>query len=389
MSEIHIEVSGSGKGSGNAIAPPRYLLKDPNARCPRRILAVLCALFSLAAAAVPAATPVEVVVPTVGDSARIMALTGSFTARRAAALSPRLSGLVARVAVDAGDRVAAGQPLVELDDELARLEVRRAQAVLEEQRVALDEAERLRDEARRLGRDRVLPETEVDAREAAAVRARAALSRAEAELATAQARLARHAVIAPFPGTIARKRAEAGEWVETGTPVVELVDEQSLWLDVQAPQQYWPDLGADARARVTVDALPDQAFDARVHARVPVSDPAARTFLVRLAIGDLPAAVTPGMSARVRFEVPATVDVLQLPRDALIRYPDGTVTVWVIDESGDAPRAREIAVRLGRTLGNQVEILGGLDRIRPVVSRGNEVLSENEPVRITNRSAAP
>lgn len=332
------------------------------------------------------AVPVEAVMPEVGQSRTTVSLTGSFTARRAAALSPRVPGLVADVAVDAGDRVRAGDVLLRLDDQLAELEVRGAEAALEEALANLAEAQRLRDEAVDLGSRNALPATEVAARRSAVAVAQAAVSRANSDLTAARERLRRHTVIAPFDGVIASRGTESGEWVETGAAVLELVGTGELWLDVRAPQRYWPDLQPDSRVSAMADAFPDRVLDARVHARVPVSDPAARTFLVRLVIDD-PAGITPGMSASARFTLGKGTQVLRVPRDAIIRYPDGTTTVWVVDDSGDAPQAREVSVEIGRYLGDLVEISAGISARDPVVIRGNEGLTQGQTVRL--REALP
>ena len=178
--------------------------------------------------------------PEVRPAVERIELTGSFTARRAAQLSPRLSGLVETIDIDAGDQVAAGNVIVRLDDQLAELQLAQAEAAVAQSQASFDEAVRLRDEALRLGEDRFFPDTEIQARKSAVQVARAALDVARAERDTAAERLARHAIIARFDGVIARRLTEAGEWVETGTAVAELVAVDDLWLDVQAPQRLWP-----------------------------------------------------------------------------------------------------------------------------------------------------
>ncbi|MFW6094466.1 MAG: efflux RND transporter periplasmic adaptor subunit [Pseudomonadota bacterium] len=317
-----------------------------------------------------------------GPAQRTLELTGSFTARRAARLSPRVSGLVAQVAVDAGDSVSRDDVLVRLDAGLAELAVAEARAVVEERRAALAEARRLLFESQRLGEREVVPETEIEAHRSQVDIAAAALARAEQTLATAQEERVRHVVAAPFGGVVAERLVEVGEWVETGTAVVELVDTDALWLDVRAPQRYWSEIGHDAEVDVSVDAVPGRTFEARVHRRVPVNDADARTFLLRLVVDNEGGLINPGMSARVRFGVVGNGDVLRVPRDALIRYPDGTTTVWVVDRDDEVPRAREVAVEVGGYAEDQAEIVDGLRAGAAVIVRGNEVLRSGERVRV-------
>jgi RND family efflux transporter MFP subunit len=164
--------------------------------------------------------------------------------------------------------------------------------------------------------------------------------------------------------------------------VAELVAVDDLWLDVQAPQRLWPRLDEDTEVDVVVDALDGASFTAQVAARVPVSNPDARTFLLRLVLPEADADITPGMSARARLRLTTDADALLVPRDALIRYPDGTITVYTVDETVSPPVARQRQVGVGRVDGDRAVIESGLTADEAVIVRGNEVLAEGQPVRI-------
>jgi RND family efflux transporter MFP subunit len=347
-----------------------------------RISAVAALLSAALIAQAQDPAPVAIARPEVQPAIERVDLTGSFTARRAASLSPRLSGLIESIGVDAGDRVSSGDVIVQLDDRLAELELAQAEAAVEQAQAAFDEAIRLRDEAERLVEDRFFPDTEVRARRSAAQVARAALDVAMAERDTVAERVARHRIVAPFDGVIARRLTEAGEWVQTGTAVAELVAIEDLWLDVQAPQRLWPRLRQDTDVEVIVDALGGRSFSGAVAARVPVSDPAARTFLLRLVLPEADPDITPGMSARTVLRLRTDADALLVPRDALIRYPDGTITVYTVDESSSPPVARQRQITIGRVDGERAVIEAGLTTDEVVIVRGNEVLAEGQPVRI-------
>jgi RND family efflux transporter MFP subunit len=213
---------------------------------------------------------VRVVRPERGTVREVLTLTGTVTSTRAADLSSRVSGLVARVHVDAGTRVKAGDLLIELDDALARLELDRVRAAEDETRIRLAEAERLRDEAVRLVADRNIPKSQADTAEAEVRIAAAALVRIEAERRRQEELVARHRLVAPFTGVVGRKLTEAGEWVDTGTPVLELVAVDEIRVDVQVPQERYGDLVAGAEVAVRADGLPGQVFAGRMSTIVPV-----------------------------------------------------------------------------------------------------------------------
>lgn len=339
---------------------------------------LLVVTAALLPALLQAATPVAVTIPATGQATQTLSLSGNLTPRQASRLSPQVPGLVAQMHVDAGDTVSAGEILVELEARTAELEEARARAVLGEAQAAVVEARRLRDEGRRLLERRVLPDSEVQAREAALQLAEATAARAQAELAIARERVVQHAVQAPFDGVVSRRLAEAGEWVGTGTAVLELVSVDDLWLDVRVPQQFWARLGDEVQLTAFADALPGQALDAQVSARVPVNDPAARTFLLRLLVHDESARLTPGMSARVEIEIPGGEAATMVPRDAILRYPDGTTTIWLALPQDGGWVARQVAVDVLRLAGANAELAGALPADARVVTRGNEGLAEGE-----------
>lgn len=353
-------------------------------RMPRRARAApaLAWLALLAAPAAGARTPVEVVLPREATLAATLDLTGSVSAERSAQVSVDVDGLIARVAVDAGDRVEAGEVLLELDDTLARLALARARAVTAQGQAQADEAARLADEARRLAADGHLPATEAATRAAAVGLAQAALAAARAAEQEQAERVRRHRLRAPFAGVIAARMAEQGEWVAPGSALFSLVALDRVRLDLQAPQERFAEIRPGAAVEVEADAAAGSRLPGTVQALVPVGTGGARSFLVRVLVEDAEGRLLPGTSARARIRLPdGDRAVLAVPGDALLRYPDGSHGVFVVVDEGEGPVARARKVELGRRAGDEVELLSGLAASEPVVVRGNEVLRDGEPVR--------
>ncbi|MBT5900930.1 MAG: efflux RND transporter periplasmic adaptor subunit [Opitutaceae bacterium] len=309
-------------------------------------------------------------------------LTGTVTARRQASLSSRITGLVQSVAVDAGSYVKAGDALLTLDSTLAELAAQSADADRVAAQTQLSESNRLLEETRSLLKSKSVPETQFLNREAAATMAASAARRAEVAHRQSQELVARHTVVAPFSGVIARKFTEAGEWVSTGAPVLRLVELEGARVDVQIPQERIAAIADDTPVEFTIDSAPDQSIAGRITARVPVSNPDTRTALVRIEPIDTNIALPPGKSVRVIFHPQSDQSVLTVPRDALIRRADGTVTVMIAQPDGDQFTATASRVDLGRTFSDQIEILSGLEPGQHVITRGNETVREGQPVRL-------
>jgi multidrug efflux pump subunit AcrA (membrane-fusion protein) len=122
-------------------------------------------------------------------------------------------------------------------------------------------------------------------------------------------------------------------------------------------------------------------LDGKVVARVPVNSQNARTFLVRVTVTDPAQVMTPGMSAQVVFPITGGTSTVRIPRDAVLRKPDGSTTVWIAGE-GDTPTVSEREVQLGRSLRDWVDVHNGLSAGMRVVVRGNETLAEGQQVRV-------
>jgi len=349
-------------------------------------LTVLLFASALACAQEPA--PVTAVSLTASRPVSELQLTGTLTAERSARLSSRVDGLVSRVRTDAGARVKAGEPLIEIDSTMAQLALSRAEADARRARTQFDESQRLFEEAKRLAADKHIPQTTLDTRAAEARLAEAALASAEAAMREQAELVRRHSLIAPFDGVVTRKLTESGEWVTRGTTVLELVATDRVRLDVYAPQERFRDIALDSEVHVRPDALPGSTLTGRIAARVPVSDQNTRNFLIRILIEDPKQQIPPGTSAtasiRVAREGSPTVIV---PRDALLRHADGGHSVFVVEAGGEGTtisRRRNVKVGAGSAAG--VEVTAGLDGTERVVTRGNEILRDGQPVRLVGGS---
>jgi len=328
-----------------------------------------------------AQVPVGVVTVTEERVLQELRLTGSVTAERSARLSLATSGLVQTLAVDAGSRVAAGDSLLGLDDELARLDRQASQAAAREARLQLEDARRRLEEGRSLLPQRGIAETAVRDLEAEVAQAEAALARAEAEAERRRAVLARHQLRAPFAGIVAARHTDLGEWVTPGTPVFELVGLENLRLEFAVAEDVVAGIQSGAETAYRLGKAPERAWAARVDSLVPVADPGARTFLLRiLPEGERPPFMLPGMSVGAELQLDTGRRALTVPRDALLRYPDGRVVVWTVEAGESGPVARETPVQPGLTFDGRVEVRGDLELGERVVVRGNEALTVGQRV---------
>ncbi len=330
---------------------------------------------------VAAAPPVSVAESAQRPVVNVVVVSGTVTSPQSAVLSPSVGGLIERMDVDAGDRVETGSIVVALDRELGNLALERARAEQTQARSALEDSRRRLREAEEMGPEKGIAETQIKSLRAEVARDDAALQAATAAARQQEAIVRRHDVRAPFAGVVSRRLAEVGEWVSPGDGLVELVATDRLRFDFRVPQSYFTSIRETTRVDLTLDALPDNVIPGRVQAIVPVKDPGARTFLLRVVTdpgSDLP--VTPGMSARAAIRIDVGRDAVVVPRDALLLYPDGRRTVWVVDSGEAETTVHEQRVETGLEFDGFVEIQSGLEVGVRVVTRGNEALRNGQTV---------
>ena len=338
------------------------------------------AALAIAAAGEP--SPVSVAVATRAPVVESLTLTGTVHARHRSHLSARTSGLVETMHVDAGDRVKRGEVLMELDAELAGLELEQIEGRLDQARIALAEADRLSSEAVELAGRGAFPKSEADTRRSVLDVSRAPVRQLEAEAKRQQSVVDRHRLVAPYDGVISERAADIGEWVETGTPVFELVSLADPRLDMQVPQEHFASIATDPPVTVELDAAPGRTFPAKVAAIVPVKDPVARTFLVRIEWLEAEKAAAPGMSGKAIFALESADAALQVPRDAIVRSPGGGAVVWTVEETNGSATVRPCEVTLGESLTDRIEVRDGLAAGARVVVRGNEALEAGQRVTV-------
>jgi RND family efflux transporter MFP subunit len=184
---------------------------------------------------------------------------------------------------------------------------------------------------------------------------------------------------------ISERLTEAGEWIEPGKSVLTLVAVDELRIEFRVPQEFYSRLNTQSTITVTLDALPDSEFDGTIDAVVPFSDASARTFLIHVKVDVGSARLTPGMSVHGKLNLTTGREGVVVARDAILRYPDGRVTVWVIDPDSAPPTVSEKRVTTGHSFDGLITIREGIQAGDVIVVRGNESLQEGQQVRIQRR----
>ncbi len=309
-------------------------------------------------------------------------LTGTVISSRQARLSTEISGLIDNIDVDIGDRISAGDVILTLKSDLEQLSLQAKRAEAEQVRRELADARRRLADAERLGRSNTVSANEINSLKAEVSIDAAEVTRLKAEEQQQQLRLRQHTLRAPFAGVISARNAEQGEWVAPGHAVVELVSLTAPEIEFQVPQRVYARLDAISRIEVSFGSLPGQSFAADIIAVVPVTDRGSRTFPVRTRLDDSTVSLIPGVSASATLHISSSDDGVVVDRNALIRYPDGRITLWVVEQNEGQATVTEKQVQTGLSFNGQINITSGLAAGELVVVRGNESLREGQSVTV-------
>jgi RND family efflux transporter MFP subunit len=323
----------------------------------------------------------------------VISLTGTVTPKRRSKLSSRAAGLVMEMRVDAGAMVKKGDTLMSLDTRLAEISLELIRTEIARGEIELEEAKRQEEEVRNLTRTGGISKSEAETRKSAVRISESTLAQMKVREQEQIEMIARHQLIAPFSGVISQKNAEEGEWVTTGAPVFELVEVEMPRFDLQVPQEFLSRISGVERITVILDAYPDKPIEAEIEVIVPVKDRISRTFLARLSLKDSENLAAPGMSGQTKISYREnTQKTVQIPRDAVIRFPDGTSKVWILSRAGENSTVTSRIVKTGNSLGEYTEIKEGLDGGEEIILKGNEGLREEmivSPKPLTASSTQP
>ena len=192
---------------------------------------------------------------------------------------------------------------------------------------------------------------------------------------------------------VSRRLVEVFENVQAKQTVVVVEDLTRLEVEVNVPERdilarsagnrgYTFDemqrVSESVQPTITISAIPDREFSARITEIATQADPSTRTFAVRLAF-DLPEDVglLPGMTSRVRGRFNASGSIY-IPLSALASTPEGKGKVWIIDPGTMTAQAREIT--LGEMNSDQVQVLSGLLPGEMIATTGATLLAEGMQV---------
>ena len=317
------------------------------------------------------------------DGASNLVLPGSTQAIQETAIYARTNGYVRKWYADIGAKVEAGQLLAEIETPEIDQELNQARAAAQQAAANLELARATLKRWDYLLQRKVVSAQEFDEKKAGSDARQADFTAAQANVKRLEETQGFQKIVAPFSGIVTARTVDNGMLVSAGSagqsqPLFRVAQTDTLRIYVTVPQTYASSIKPDQNATVSFREISDKAFSAKIVRTAGALDPAARTLLTELQVANTDRKLFPGMYAEVKFAFPQDGRTLLVPGNAVMVQSDGPKVLTV-----DAKQTiRTRPVKLGRDLGDKVEILSGLDPAEPLVANPSDSLSEGVEVKV-------
>jgi multidrug efflux pump subunit AcrA (membrane-fusion protein) len=383
-----------------------------------------CSKSSTAQARGGDAAPASVQAQTVREEVvrRSVDIVGTLAAADQVVVSSETDGTVSRILADLGDRVTAGQPLVELDREkrqysldqqratLARAlasygasepgklppieqtpDVKKAQAELQQARQNFERTQTL--QQRQLVAQQLLDDAQAtlqakqagyDAALQNAKNLQAQIDAADASLKLADRQLRDTFIRAPFDGYVQERVVSLGELVKAQAPVMKVVRIDPLKVTAEIPERMAPWIKTGAPVDLNVDAYGDRTFKGTLSRISPAVNTQTRAFPFEARVPNTDSLLKPGTFARVHIETAQQDKIVTVPYAAL-QYRYGVNRVFVVD--GDKLAVREL--KTGDRLGDRIEVLSGVTAGEQIAVSDVEKLVDGMKVKVGPAQSTP
>ena len=280
---------------------------------------------------------------------------GTLVGKEGIILRPEVAGRVTGILFTEGQKVEAGQPLVQLDPAISAAQVAQAEAQLSLAQRSSNRASAL--VGRGAGTAQAADETTSQLRVA------------QAELAVAKTNFDKSRIAAPFSGTVGIRQISLGDYVQPGQTLVSLQDLSAMKLDFRLPESALSHLAAGQKVQVTVSPYPGEVFEGQVTGIDPLIDEATRSIAVRAEIPNPEGKLRPGLFAKVTLTTETRPDTLFVPASAVVPMGE-KFFIFVITDG----KAALTPVTLGTRESDRIVVTTGLSANAQVVTAGTNKL---------------
>lgn len=323
------------------------------------------------------AIPVNVRKVALNNSSQFLSVSGKITASNSADLSTRMMGFVTKASVNVGDKVQKGQLLISINNTDLQAKKGQINAGITQAKTAFNNAEKNYNRFKNLFASNSITQKEMDDMTANYQMAKAGLESANQMKNEINAQFEYANITAPFNGVITAKNIEVGDMANPGMPLISLETPGDFEVIAMVPETEIVQIKNDTEVTVLVKSI-NKSLKGKV---IEVSTSAKNSggqYLVKISLEKTDATILSGMFTTVQFPVDKknNSESILVPVDAIVK--NGQLSgVYVISGNNTAMLRW---LRLGRTYGDQVEILSGLNADESYIVSADGKLFNGAPI---------
>ncbi|HZH53948.1 MAG TPA: efflux RND transporter periplasmic adaptor subunit [Microvirga sp.] len=290
---------------------------------------------------------------------------GTVRAFESITVTAKVAGLIAEIGFEEGQKVKAGDVLVQLDAAERKAEIE--QAVAETNRaVALKNEIAIKlERAQQLNRTGAGTSAQVEDLTAQMKSLEGSIASAQAQRRAAEARLEELTIRAPFAGRVGTRSVSLGAYISPGTRITSLDDLSKVRLDFSVPENLLGRLKPGQTVNATSAAYQGRRFQGDVTTIDPRVDPATRTVKLTAEFPNPDEALKPGMFLSVGLEVTTKEDAVLIPEEAVVSEGLRQIVYPVKDN-----KVERRVIRIGQRQNGKVEVVEGLQPGETIVVLG-------------------
>ena len=314
-------------------------------------------------------------------------LNGALEPKVKVTVGAPLAEQLLEVYVNEGDRVQQGQPLARFKDQVLQAAAAYARADVESQRMNVRVAEAESARAVTLFGEGAIAQRDRDNALAGLQAARARLSLSESQAASSEDRLKTATVTAPAAGVISKRYAQAGDRVDNGKPVFELVDTRVLQLSASVPTEWLPELRVGRLVSLTIAQMDSSHVSGQIARINPTADPATRQIQIYVDVPNPGERLVGGLFASGRVVTREAPNAVAVPKEA-VRFEGEERAPYVYAVSHGKVARRRVGVGVVDDDLSLVEIATGIAAGDTVIVGPIEGLADGAPVVIGGAGTA-
>lgn len=296
-------------------------------------------------------------------------LQGSVSTKQNIVVFPEYSGVLSNVYVKEGQSVKKGQILAKIDDGGLKQQLAQLQIQADLAKTTYERQQRLWDQ--KIGS------------EIQYLQYKSSYEAQQKAVSQLQEQLEKTIVRAPFSGIIDDIITDEGSFVSPGiSQLLRIINLDDMYIDTNVPERYISDITKDKEVMVEFPVL-GKTVVSKIRQTGNYINPANRTFKVEVYVPNAGDHIKPNLTAKLKINDYTNPKAILIPQSIISENALGQQYVYIItNKSGNKGTAKQVIIETGRTQGDYIEILSGLENGDEIIDEGARSVEDGQEVKI-------